>query len=98
MQVLLRKSTTRQDILCPACNQSFRVYWERTSPAERQTMRAIVEAELRHQHAADPTSSAHPEIPFNLPDWAGPPQFSGAALLGGLTGFHKAAPTRRQNR
>ncbi len=98
MQVLLRKSTTRQDIVCSVCNQGFRAYWERTSPAERETMRSIIEGELRHQHRATQDPSAHPELPFNVPDWSGPPQFSGAAILGGLTGFHKITPTRRQNR
>lgn len=99
MQVLLRKSAVNYDIQCAVCNHGFRVYWERTSPAERATMRAIVEAELRQQHASNPGHSAHPEVPFNLPEWSGPAQFSGAAILGGLTGFHKAAaPTRRQNR
>lgn len=97
MQVLLRKSATRQDIQCSICNQGFRLYWERTSPAERATMRAIVEAELRHQHTTDTTPSAHPELPFNLPEWAGQPQYSGAALFGGLTGpHHSTALTCRQ--
>lgn len=98
MQVLLRKSEIKHDIQCTVCNQGFRIYWERTSPAERATMRAIVEAELRHQHSDDSSPSAHPESPFNLPHWAGAPQFSAAALLGGLTDFHSTIPTRRESR
>jgi len=98
MQVLLRKSASRKDIQCTVCHQGFRVYWERTSPAERETMRAIVHSELRHQHANDPTAAAHPEQPFNLPQWSGAPQYSGAALLGGLAEIRRTAPIRRQSR
>jgi hypothetical protein len=98
MQVLLRKSKTTQDIQCSVCRQGFQVYWERTSPAERATMRAIVEAELRHQHIDDTDTSAHPEAPFNLPQWSGMPQFSAAALLGGHSGPNTTVPTRRQSR
>jgi hypothetical protein len=98
MQVLLRKSATRQDIQCTICNQGFRIYWERTSPAERETMRAIVHGELCRQHDTDKTPSAHPEIPFNVPQWSGAPQYSGAAILGGLTSMHRTAPIRRQSR
>jgi hypothetical protein len=98
MQVLLRKSKVTKDIQCSVCHQGFQVYWERTSPAERATMRAIVEAELRHQHLEDPGRSAHPEAPFNLPQWSGLPQFSAAALLGGHTSLLTTFPTRRQSR
>jgi hypothetical protein len=94
MQVLLRKSAQRHDIECSVCKQGFRVYWERTSQTERDTMRAIVQGELREHHAIDPTSAAHPEAPFNLPAWSGAPQYSGAALLGGLTGLRRLATVR----
>lgn len=94
MQVLLRKSEVRQDIQCSICHQGFRLYWERSSHAERETMRAIIQGELRHQHTIDPSPAAHPEIPFNVPQWSGQPQFSGAALLGGLSGFHAVARNR----
>ena len=98
MQVLLRKSEIKQDIQCTVCSQGFRIYWERTSPAERATMRAIVEAELRRQHLEDRSAAAHPDAPFNLPQWSGAPQFSAAALIGGLSDFHRTVPTRRQSR
>ena len=98
MQVLLRKSKMTQDIQCSVCRQGFQVYWERTCAAERATMRAIVEAELRDQHLDDPDTSAHPEMPFNLPQWSGMPQYSAAALLGGHAGLHATVPTRRQSR
>jgi hypothetical protein len=88
MQVLLNRSETHNDIQCGVCNQSFRLYWERTSESERDTMRAIISKELLRHHEAelgnDKTVAAHPVGPFNLPDWSGAPQFSGAALLGGL--------------
>ena len=83
MQVLLKRSEEKKDIQCSICHQGFRVFWERSSPAERETMRAIVLSELSQHHTADSSSSAHPEEPFNLPQWGGQPEFSGAALLGG---------------
>jgi hypothetical protein len=93
MQVLLRQSDSHRDIQCPICGQFFRLYWERTSTAEQNTMRAIVLDELREHHlegdGGDKTTSAHPSGPFNLPSWGGSPQFSGAALLGGLSGMHR---------
>jgi hypothetical protein len=95
MQVLLRKSEIKQDIHCSVCHQGFRIYWERTSPAERATMRTVVEAELRRQHTEDRTPAVHPETAFNLPKWSGAPQYSAAALLGGHSDSH---PTRRQSR
>jgi hypothetical protein len=92
MQVLLRKSDDRQDIQCSICRQGFRLYWERTSLEEQASMRAIVLDELVQHHSADKTTAAHPSTPFNLPSWPGPPQFSGAALLGGLSTIRRAAP------
>ena len=83
MQVLLKRSHEKKDIVCTICQQGFAVYWERSSSAERETMRAIVQGELRHHHTSDTTSAAHPDSPFNLPQWGGQPEFSGAALLGG---------------
>jgi hypothetical protein len=91
MQVLLRKSDDRKDVQCAVCGQGFRVYWERTSMEERATITPAILDDLRQQHATDATSAAHPSRPFNVPEWSGPPQFSGAALLGGLSGFHKVA-------
>jgi hypothetical protein len=91
MQVLLRRSDEKQDIKCSICNQGFRLYWERSSPAEQATMRAIVQGELRHHHATDTTPEAHPSQPFNLPNWSGPAHYSSAALLGGLSGLQRVA-------
>jgi hypothetical protein len=91
MQVLLKKSDEKQDVNCPTCGQGFRLYWERTSLEERNVMLATVLEELQVQHASDVTSAAHPDAPFNVPRWTGPANYSGAALLGGLSGFHKIA-------
>jgi hypothetical protein len=91
MQVLLRKSDERQDLQCPLCSQGFRVYWERTSPEEQSAVRGPVLEALRHDHATDPTRAAHSDTPFTVPKWSGSPQFSGAALLGGLSSLRRAA-------
>lgn len=93
MQVLLRKSDDRQDIECAVCGQGFRLYWERTSQAEQDMMRPMLLDELRKQHrGGDDSIAAHPVSPFNLPSWSGSAQFSGAALLGGLSTIRRAAP------
>jgi hypothetical protein len=92
MQVLLRKSDERKDIQCEVCGQGFRLYWERTSQAEQETMRPMLQDELRKQHRGDASVTAHPASPFNLPSWSGSAQFSGAALLGGLSTIRRAAP------
>jgi hypothetical protein len=92
MQVLLRKSDDRQDIQCSVCGQGFRLYWERTAEAERDTMRPMLLDELRKQHRGDTSTAVHPGSPFNLPSWSGSAQFSGAALLGGLSTIRRAAP------
>jgi hypothetical protein len=94
MQVLLRRSDDNQDIQCSICDQGFRLYWERSSLAEQATMRASIQGELEQHHASDKTPAAHPATPFNLPSWSGPPQYSGAALLGGLSGtlFERKRP------
>jgi hypothetical protein len=85
MQVLLRKSSFRQDIQCTVCGQGFRLYWELNSPRERATMRSIVLGELRDHHSreqgGDKTAAAHPADLFRLPTWLGSPQFSRKTLL-----------------
>ena len=82
MQVLCAPSETSPDIYCPVCSKGFRLFWERTSIADRQAMLPDISSELR-QHHADLAPVAHPETPFTIPAWSGLPQFSGAALLGG---------------
>ena len=95
MQVLLRKSDEKHEIRCDVCGQGFRLYWERSSMDEQEAMRPAVLDELRQQHAdaaSDPSPGAHPSGPFNVPRWSGSPQFSGAALLGGLSTIRRIAP------
>ncbi|MDE1176684.1 MAG: hypothetical protein PW789_08750 [Edaphobacter sp.] len=95
MQVLLKHSEEKKDIECAVCKQGFLVYWERSCPNERETMRTIVLGELaRHHHDTD-TTTAHPAMPFNMPDWSGDHRFSGAALLGGLSGLRREIPIPR---
>ena len=91
MQVLLKKSDEKQDVKCKVCGQGFRLYWERTSLDEQADMRALLFDELSQHHATDKTAAAHPAAPFTVPSWSGPAQYSGAALLGGLSGMHRAA-------
>jgi hypothetical protein len=85
MQVLLRRSSFRQDIQCSVCGQGFRLYWELNSPAERATMRSIVLGELREHHSReqgdDKSPTAHPVDLFRLPTWLGSPQFTRKKLL-----------------
>ncbi|WP_158792944.1 hypothetical protein [Granulicella sp. L60] len=73
MQVLLRRSRFRQDFQCVVCGQAFRLYWELSSPSERDTVRAIVLGELRDHHAreqgGDMSAAAHPVDLFRLPSW-----------------------------
>jgi hypothetical protein len=91
MRVLLKKSEHHQDIECTICGQCFRLFWERSSEAERATMRAIVQGELRHQHHTDRTTAAHPSTPFHLPDWPSTPQYAGAALVNSVSRVREAS-------
>ena len=88
---------------CRVCGQGFRVYWERTSLEEQMAMRAIVLKELEQHHAGDRAPSAHPDLPFNVPQWQGAPQFSRSrTLLGGLSSIrrlrHRRSSTPSANR
>ena len=84
MQVLCKVSPSLADIHCPVCHQSFHLYWERTSAAERAQTRLRVLDALSAQHTSTHTADAHPRTGFNVPSWSGPAAFSGAALLGGV--------------
>ena len=90
MQVLIRKSDIKQDVQCNVCGQGFRLYWERTSVVEQEATLNTVLDSLLQDHATDLTSAAHTDAPYTVPRWEGSPQFSGAALLGGLSGLHRA--------
>lgn len=84
MQVLCCPSDASSDVACPTCGQTFQLFWERSSPDERQiTLRKVVQS-LTDQHALAVDGIAHPSVPFNIPQWSGPARFSAAAILGGL--------------
>ena len=82
MQVLCAPSESSPDIYCPICFKGFRLYWERTDRTAQQDRLPAVFDELREQHEGS-TLVAHSEAGFNVPEWSGLPQYSGAALLGG---------------
>lgn len=82
MQVLCTPSESSPDIYCPICFKGFRLFWERTDQAAQQERLPDVYDELRDHHEGSPFV-AHPEAAFNVPEWSGLPQYSGAALLGG---------------
>jgi len=83
MQVLCKMSMTASDVRCNVCGQGFVVYWERHSLAEQEEARALVQKQLANHHRMTDDNGAHPPQSFNVPEWAGLPKFSGAALLGG---------------
>ncbi|HEY0163304.1 MAG TPA: hypothetical protein VGB69_11540 [Edaphobacter sp.] len=82
MQVLCKPSDSSPDILCPVCGKGFRLYWERSSPAQQEATLPSIRKALHDHHTG---LLAHPEAAFNIPSWSGAPQFSAAALLGGAT-------------
>ena len=95
MQVLLKKSEDgdqRQDVKCAICGQGFHLYWERRSLEEQASARIQILAELLGHHHVDKSPAAHPAGPFTHPSWPGAAQFSGAALLGGLSTIRRVAP------
>ena len=82
MQVLCKPSDVTPDILCSICGKGFELFWERTSRSHRAELIPLIQQALRDHHDG-PEGSTHPEAAFNIPSWAGQPQFSAAALLGG---------------
>lgn len=91
MQVLLRRSDDRSDITCSICGLGFRLYWERSEIEEQEAMRPALQDCLREHHRSrnDKSGIVHPSAPFIVPEWPGPAQFSGAAMLGGLSGIRR---------
>lgn len=83
MQVLCKPSNGVSDVLCPICGQGFLLYWERFSRAEQDDNRPEIQQALCLHHAQPAAHGAHPEAPFNIPDWSGQPKFSAAAILSG---------------
>jgi len=82
MQVLCKSTDTPADIYCSICNKGFNLFWERTWQSHRADLIPLIQQVL-HDHHNGPEGSTHPEADFNVPSWAGQPQFSAAALLGG---------------
>ncbi|MBT9332299.1 hypothetical protein [Paracidobacterium acidisoli] len=71
------------DIECPICGQSFALYFERQSEAERHNALEEVRCALINHHGLVSTAAAHSGSSFNVPEWSGPANMSAAALLGG---------------
>jgi hypothetical protein len=82
MQVLCKPTDSTADIYCPVCEKGYNLFWERTSRSRRAELMPAVLQALREQHDG-PVGSTHSELAFNVPTWAGQPEFSAAALLGG---------------
>ncbi len=76
MQVLVRKSNVGADCACSICGQGFRLYWEQGTAEEQARAEAEVQNAIHSQHMQGPARSAHPEIPFTVPNWSGLPQFA----------------------
>jgi hypothetical protein len=71
------------EVTCSVCGQRYKLYFERPSPADREQAIAVVLQALMDHHVTDEGPSAHPQRPFNVPEWSGAPEWSAAALLGG---------------
>jgi len=83
LQVLCIATDECGEIACEICGQSYKLYFERPSLADREQAVTIVMQTLANHHGADGGRSAHPQRPFNVPEWHGAPEWSAAALLGG---------------
>jgi hypothetical protein len=80
MQALCQPTDHTADVHCPVCDKGFRLFWERTSKDDQKAALPNVLKQLRAHHEK---GESHPDSSFNIPDWGGNPEFSGAALLGG---------------
>lgn len=83
MQVLCMATEEDGELVCGICGQSYKLYFERPSLADREEAVALVLQALASHHLMDQASSAHPQRAFNVPEWSGSPEWSAAALLGG---------------
>jgi hypothetical protein len=87
MQVVCQPSNNSADVRCPVCGQGFLLYWERTCRIEQGETLSDIQQSLADHHTADVAvgdDAVHPIAAFNIPEWSGNPEFSGAAMLGGL--------------
>ncbi|HEX3472214.1 MAG TPA: hypothetical protein VHT28_13605 [Silvibacterium sp.] len=71
------------DVICEICREKYKLYFERPSQEEREQAVAMVIQALANHHVTADGSWVHPQKPFNVPEWSGPPEWSAAALLGG---------------
>ncbi|HZD49441.1 MAG TPA: hypothetical protein VE178_11925 [Silvibacterium sp.] len=83
MQVLCVPTKECGEIVCAVCGERYKLYFERSSQRDREEAIALVLQALANHHAGDEGGSAHPQKPFNVPEWSGRPEWSAAALLGG---------------
>lgn len=83
MQVLCVPTEECGEIVCAICGTQYKLYFERPSQEDREEAIASVLQVLAKHHGADQGRGAHPQRPFNVPEWSGRPELSAAALLGG---------------
>ena len=76
MQVLVRKSDIAADCSCSICGQEFRLYWEAGTPEQQARAQIEIRDAIHSQHVNGAARSAHPEVPFTVPNWAAIPQFA----------------------
>jgi len=83
LQVLCVATEECGDIVCNVCGKRYKLYFERPSQQEREQAVAMVMEALANHHVTADGQPAHPQKPFNVPEWSGPAEWSAAALLGG---------------
>jgi len=83
VQVLCVPTEECGQIVCAVCGTQYKLYFERPSREDREEAIALVLQALARHHEADEGAAAHPQRPFNVPEWSGRPELSAAALLGG---------------
>ena len=83
VQVLCVPTEECGEIICEICGRQYKLYFERQSREDRERAIAEVLQALAEHHVQDEGSGAHPDRPFNVPEWSGRPELSAAALLGG---------------
>ena len=83
MQVLCVPTEECGEIVCGVCGKQYKLYFERPWREDRDEAIALVLRVLARHHREDKGCGAHPQKPFNVPEWSGKPELSAAALLGG---------------
>jgi hypothetical protein len=83
LQVLCIATEECGEVICKICGATYKLYFERPSQADRDQAVELVMQTLTDHHASENGREAHPQKPFNVPEWSGAPEWSAAALLGG---------------